>query len=248
LLELLVVIGIIALLATMGIGALRGFNAVNVVQAGNRQLMDDINMARNYAINKRTTVYMVFVPALRPFPLASLTDAQMRRQLTNRISGQYTSYNFVTTHSPGDQPGKGTTNYLAEWKHLPAGVFISTNEFLPLISDDWLTRAATDAEANLPFARLPVPFPTADSPPVDMPCVAFDYRGRLIGPNPLKPRQVDEMITLTRGSLILDQSNGRFTLDFPEIIETPKDNRTNNPYVRIDWITGRVRIEEPKIL
>src|SRR3954467_9329294 len=88
--ELLVVIGIIVLLATLGVGALRGFNAVNVVQAGNRQLMDDISMARNYALNQRTTVYMVFVPMLKNFPIAALngpTNGVARSQLTNRISG-----------------------------------------------------------------------------------------------------------------------------------------------------------------
>src|SRR4051794_12035539 len=117
LLELLVVIGIIALLATMGIGALRGFNATNAVSAGNRQLLDDINMARNHALNQRTTVYMVFVPALKDLNLTGLTQGQ-RKQLTNRVSGQFTSYNFMTLRTPGDQPGRGRVRYLSEWKHL----------------------------------------------------------------------------------------------------------------------------------
>src|SRR5687768_10085042 len=94
LIELLVVIGIIALLATIGVGALRGFNAVNVVQAGNRQLLDDINRARNAAQNGRTTVYMVFVPPLNTFPVGSVTG-HAKKYLTNRFDGQLTSYNFV---------------------------------------------------------------------------------------------------------------------------------------------------------
>src|ERR1041385_8055373 len=87
LLELLVVIGIIALLATLGVGALRGFSAVNVVQAGNRQLLDDINRARNSAQNQRTTVYMVFVPPLNLFPIGSLgTNILARKALRNRLN------------------------------------------------------------------------------------------------------------------------------------------------------------------
>src|ERR1041385_7436815 len=96
LVELLVVIGIIALLATLGVGALRGFNAVNVVQAGNRQLLDDINRARNSAQNERTTIYMVFVPPLDSFPIGLLTtNAAAKVALSNRINGQFSSYNFV---------------------------------------------------------------------------------------------------------------------------------------------------------
>src|SRR5215217_6365451 len=84
--ELLVVIAIIALLATIGIGSLRGFNATNAVAAGNRQLLDDINMARNYALNQRTTVYMVFVPLLNTYNSSLLTNDTWRRQFTNRIT------------------------------------------------------------------------------------------------------------------------------------------------------------------
>src|ERR1043165_1945880 len=111
LLELLVVIGIIALLATLGVGALRGFNAVNVVQAGNRQLLDDINRARNSAQTERTTVYMVFVPPLNGFPMATLTNVLMKKALTNRFYGQYSSYNFIELRTPGDQPGRGRARY-----------------------------------------------------------------------------------------------------------------------------------------
>jgi prepilin-type N-terminal cleavage/methylation domain-containing protein len=247
LLELLVVIGIIALLATIGVGALRGFNAVNVVQAGNRQLLDDINRARNSAQNERTTVYMVFVPPLNLFPLGSLTNAAQRMALTNRFSGQYSSYNFVELRTPGDQPGRGRARYLSEWKHLPNGVFINTNEFLPKPPLQWLAEAATNTsfKPDMPFTYLSVPFPTASSPSVLMPCIAFNYRGGVSGPDLDKPRQVDEIVTLTRGSLILpvDAKEKPLFTSPPEIIETPKGNSTNNPYIRIDWITGRPRLE-----
>src|SRR5678816_1888137 len=125
LIELLVVIGIIAVLATIGVGALRGFSAVDVVKAGNRQLLDDINRARNSAQNERTTVYMVFVPPLDGFPLGGLTtNGLARKALTNRLSGQYTSYNFLALRTPGDQPGRGRARYLSEWKSLPQGVYV----------------------------------------------------------------------------------------------------------------------------
>ena len=248
LIELLVVIGIIALLATIGVGALRGFNAVNVVQAGNRQLLDDINRARNSAQNERTTIYMVFVPPLNLFPLGGLgTNVQARKALTNRLNGQYDSYNFIALRTPGDQPGRGKARYLSEWKYLPNGVYITTNEFEPRIPSKWLADAKISQSTNMPFTYIAVPFPTANSPTIEMPCIAFNYRGGLLGPDPEKPRQVDEIITLARGSLVQAvSSTGRPTIAAPEVIETPKGNSTNNPYVRIDWITGRARLEEPK--
>lgn len=247
LLELLVVIGIIALLATLGVGALRGFSAVNVVQAGNRQLLDDINRARNSAQNERTTVYMVFVPPLDKFPVG-LIPVRDRKYMTNRFSGQMTSYNFIELRTPGDQPGRGRPRYLSEWKTLPQGVFINTNKFdtnaLRTIND-WFMLASFAHGTNMPFTYLPVPFPTTTSTNVMMPCIAFDYRGGLVGPDPTKPRQFDEILSLTRGSLILPvDKNNRPQFGSPiEAIETPKGNSTNNPYIRIDWITGRPRLE-----
>jgi prepilin-type N-terminal cleavage/methylation domain-containing protein len=245
LIELLVVIGIIALLATIGLGALRGFNAVNVVQAGNRQLLDDINRARNTAQNERTTIYMVFVPPMSMLPSGAITGPS-RKYLTNRFYGQLTSYNFVALRSPGDQPGRGKARFLSEWKTLPNGVFINTNEFLPLPARNWLTLAsASKADDNLPFTYIPVPFPTATNDPIELPCIAFDYRGGLVGADAEKPRQVDEILTLTRGSLILPLNKDEKPIfgDSVEIIETPKGNSTNNPRIRIDWITGRARLE-----
>jgi len=248
LIELLVVIGIIALLATLGMGVLKGFNAVNVVQAGNRQLMDDMNRARNSAQNERTTIYMVFVPPLNTFPIGGLTtNILAKKSLTNRMLGQYTSYNFVALRSPGDQPGRGRARYLSEWKTLPQNVYIMTNEFEMRPAPLWLAQAKTSQSTNMPFTYLPVPFPTANSPAIEMPCIAFNYRGGVLGPDPEKPRQVDEIITLARGSLIpaVDQK-GKPLMEAPEIVETPKGNSTNNPYIRVDWITGRARLEEPK--
>ena len=247
LLELLVVIGIIALLATLGVGALRGFTAVNVVQAGNRQLLDDINRARASAQNQRSTVYMVFVPPLNTFPVGVVPSNQ-RKYLTNRWPGQLTSYNFITMRSPGDQPGRGRAQYLSEWKTLPQGVFINTNKFVDLPANAWLAAASLAQTTNfpmLPFSYVKLPFPTTTSALVDMPCIAFNYRGALVGPDAEKPRQIDEILSLTRGSLILPRGNNEVPklTDPLETIETPRGNSTNNPYIRIDWITGRARLE-----
>src|SRR5881392_2562243 len=60
--ELLVVMGIIALLTTIGLPALKGFGKGTGMAGAQRQMLQDLGLARLSAINGRTTVYMVFVP------------------------------------------------------------------------------------------------------------------------------------------------------------------------------------------
>jgi len=174
------------------------------------------------------------------------TMGESGRQLTNLLSGQLTSYNFVTLHSPGDQPGRGTARYLSQWKHLPDGVYISKDKLTPLPVSDWKQRR-DKGETNLPMVQLKVPFPlTTSTNRIAMPCIAFNFRGGLLGPDTTEPRRIDELVTLTRGSVIYARDgNGKLQLAAPDTIETPKTNSVYNPYIRIDWITGRPRIEEP---
>jgi hypothetical protein len=215
--------------------------------------MDDMVMARNYALAHRTTVYMVFDPMLQNFPVTMLTNKGELRALTNRISGQFSSYNFVTLRGPGDQPGQGKARYLGEWKHLPEGVYIAPDKFSILPAAEWQRRATTSSETNLPFPRfVDIPFPISNSKPgvfqEGIPAIAFDFRGGLLGPE-RRPRQVDEFVTLTRGSIIIPRdANERPQFALPEIIDTPKGNDTNNTRVRIDWVTGRPRLELPRQL
>src|SRR5947208_15683085 len=62
LIELLVVMAIIGLLAAIGLAALKGFGKGTGLAGAQRQLLDDLALARLRAISGRTTVYMVFVP------------------------------------------------------------------------------------------------------------------------------------------------------------------------------------------
>src|SRR5438309_1787594 len=61
LLELLAVITIIGILAAVALPGLRSLKP-NIQASGARQLLDDINRARQLAISQRTTVYMIFCP------------------------------------------------------------------------------------------------------------------------------------------------------------------------------------------
>jgi len=238
LIELLVVITIIGLLASIGVPALKGLGGSNDLGAANRQLLDDLSFARVKAISERTTVYVVFVS---PQILNQPWNGAERREVAKLADRQYASYALFAKRSLGDQPGAGTPRYITDWRRLPEGTFIATNKF------DFSKSADGEREKQTlvrrPLWHEAIPFPTATNAPILLPVIAFDYQGRL-------KQMEDAYLPVSRGSLIFPQEDPdkRKTgnLDPAEVIETPKGNFTNNPVVRVDWLTGRARIERPE--
>src|SRR5258706_1781270 len=88
-LELLVVIAIIAMLSALAVPAIRALTRSNTIASANRQLLDDIALARQRAINEHSIVHVVFVPPwteLQTVP-QSPTSARARTVLTNLWTG-----------------------------------------------------------------------------------------------------------------------------------------------------------------
>src|SRR5438094_6777445 len=129
LIELLVVMAIIALLATIGLPALKGFGKGTGMAGAQRQLLQDLGLARLSAINGRSTVYMVFVPTNILGGFTVTTNPKVLRQLTNLVNGQYIGYALLTKRTVGDQPGQEHPRYLSEWKVLPQGILIPPVKF-----------------------------------------------------------------------------------------------------------------------
>jgi prepilin-type N-terminal cleavage/methylation domain-containing protein len=245
LIELLVVIGIIGLLASVGLPALRGLTGSTDINSATRQLLDDLGYARLQAISRRTTVYMVFVsPKILTDPtVLNGMSKEEQHEVRKLIPGQYTTYALYAPRSLGDQPGNPTPKYLTEWKSLPAGVLIDTNKFDPSFEgrlNDWRNLAST----NRPMLHAEFPFPlakpsSAAKKKIRLPCVAFNYQGQLLYPG-------DEYLRLVRGTVIPprnDDEGKTYKIAAPEVLETPRGNSTNNPVVRVDWLTGRARTE-----
>jgi len=270
LLELLVVIVILGIVAGLAVPALKNLGKSNVQVSAARQLLDDVGRARQLAISQHTTIYMVFVPGYfwnSPETSAgtfNLTPAQ-QAVATNLLDKQYTGYNFLSLRSVGDQPGRGTTNYLAEWKSLPDGAFIATNKFNYAYYPDYDYSQSspyyqgcdsypiTDYSINATypvnsFNTNSLPFPTGTNGAVLLPYLAFNYLGQLTvdGVN-LAPQ--DEYIPLAQGTVAYAADVNK-VLQFaaPDATENPLGNSTNSMFsiVHIDRLTGRAGLLQQK--
>lgn len=243
LIELLVVIAIIGIMASIGLPALKGMGGTTDIAAATRQLMDDLSYARLKAINERTTVYVVFVTDTI---LSQPLNQTERREIARYANLQFTSYALFANRSLGDQPGPGLARYITEWKTLPDGTFIPTNKFdLANASEP---RRTNEFLFNRPFTHEFLPFPTATSKKIPLPYIAFDYQGRLFQRG---VSAVDDIIVpIAKGSIVIPQEDKdklqQGSMEAPEVIETPPGNATNNPSIRIDWLTGRARMVRPE--
>ena len=239
LVELLVVIAIIGLLATIGLPALKGFGKGTGMAGAQRQLLQDLGLARLSAINGRTTVYMVFVPTnildrLRQGPP---TSANTMRQLTNLLSGQYTAYALLTKRSAGDQPGQESPRYISEWRWLPPGILIPPVKFDQTALNNDPSLASYPGVYKTAFLTNALPFPSGKTLPWwPLPYVAFNSKGQLVSGR-------DELIPLAEGSIFFGRNNQGMALAPPDVVIKPPNNYTNH-FIRVNWLTGRASVDE----
>ncbi len=267
LLELLVVIGIIGILAASSMPAIRSLSQSNTISAAHGQFMDDLAMARQYAMARRQTVYMVFVtPIMRaqfdtirrgiPQPL----QAQYLRQLTNLVDRQYTGYALYAERSVGDQPGRYTPRYLTPWKTLPDGIYFDTDKFEFREPKNWAPAAWTEEVTRrhpLPYRKFP--FPNTDRALLDLesrdqnarlwlPYIAFDGQGRLTffsaTGDELKVKPPFQAVKLQRGSIFFPRTTtGTGEFDPDKKVDIMRTSQTNLLVVLIDQNSGRPRVE-----
>lgn len=259
LMELLMVIGIMALVATIAAPSLKKLRESDVMAAANRQLLDDLASARQRAIVGRTTVYMVFMPSATNYSNAQfnqLSYADGQRVLVNQL----TAYALFAERSVGDQPGQPYARYLTDWRSLPEGVFIPewafrqslqpANTFVP----EWtaLQNSPGFADLGIPPTSLGalnvmrgIKFPgNSGVTNLNVFSIAFDYQGRLKG----SPSDM-VILPLGRGNVYPHHDATKRPIYGPLTVkEDPAGNSIENfNCIAIDWLTGRAKLLRQEI-
>jgi prepilin-type N-terminal cleavage/methylation domain-containing protein len=256
LLELLTVIAIIGILASIILPTIHGFRP-NPAAVAASQLLGDVGRARQLAISQRTTVYMVFLPTnffMDPtfgVSTATLPEADKAKRLFDK---QAIGYTFVALRTLGDQPGRPQPHYLSPWRSLPDSTFIPLEKFRPRNPSQFMTITIGVTNVmriygfmrtnNIPFpSELTAPASTV-TPYINLPYIAFDYRGQLTSGQ-------DEYLPISQGSVVVprDPATGLGKAALPTVVENPPGNTTNSSFnvVSIDWLTGRAHIERQEI-
>ncbi|MDB6052627.1 MAG: hypothetical protein JWN25_150 [Verrucomicrobiales bacterium] len=226
LIEMLAVLAIVGIIVSMTVPAVVGLSKANTLTVAARQLSDDLNLARQMAINNRSVVYVLFVSTIKTPTIKSLQK------------GQGSQYAFFSDRKVGDQPGVYHPVFLGKWKSLPENMFIIPYKFANVQGNPDYTPFP---KRTFKFTREFFPGESSDLD-VEMPYVAFSPAGKL-----LNGRQQDELITVFIGSMVTD-FNPNGTIARRIIFETPVGDYTNQPTrIRVDWVTGKSRIERLEI-
>lgn len=276
LLELLVVIAIMGIIAALAVPAIKNLGKSSANVSATRQLLDDIARARQLAMSRRATVYMVFVPTnfwlIPGFDINNYTPAQ-RTVLTNLVASELTGYTFVAYGSVGDQPGRHQWHYFAPWQSLPEGSFIPAQKFQPnayFSVSAWANDYSAEIQGQnwkpgmtqiYAFTNFFVAFPTEDSTNLlSLPCIAFDSFGHLISETPDGSSFYHAYIPLAQGNVSYPMDGTTKSPIIPsggvtsgDITENPPGNsgigNNNLSYnvIDVDPLTGRATLQYHKL-
>lgn len=249
LMELLIVIGIIAILATFVVPAFKGFGDTEVLKGATRQLLDDLAFARMKAINERSSVLVLF----------SNPD-ETAISVPPLVPTRYRAYRMFSFRTVGDQPGQDRYRYLTDWKYLPDGMVFSPGKLDDFVdptveiysrplrlyqsNDKPITFEYIPPRASeMPYTRTNIPFFH----------IAFNPQGSagylnndgdfVEGSSVIDGVKEDIIVSFQKGSVFYPRDTDTKEYDptaLADIAVTPPAEAITN-YIRINWLTGRAK-------
>ena len=267
---MLAVIAILGIIAGIAVPGLKNIGKSNAQISAARQMLDAMGRARQLAMAQRTTVYLVFVPTNYwtipgngsfPNPWWNGLNPVERTGVTNLVDRQLSGYAFLSYGRVGDQPGQHAWHYLSTWQSLPDGNYVAAakygfNSYLNVQTNYTAPAIQPVAVAVTNFARFSIPFPddAATNNPFFLPCLAFDYTGRLVSEVDAYGQFHDAYIPMAQGTVGYGYDGRNKTLQLTTVSgaavkEIPPGNSTNISYnlIHVDALTGRATLQYYKM-
>ena len=165
-----------------------------------------------------TPVFIVFCPDLSWY--GTLNAAQLNMLYTNVacntiVGGQLTTYALFSPRIVGEQPGQNTPHYITDWRNLPNGIFIPAGQFRQ--AGIFHNVLGSPQSATIPADDSP------GSPAMNLPYIAFDEQGRLMG------RSTNIVLSVLEGSIMHPQDTNGIYLVPPAVPYSPDAIETSEP-------------------
>jgi len=238
LVEMLAVIAVMLIVLRLTLPSLDGLLGSDAEGMARTQLIGDLNKARSMALERGGAVQVVFMPLYgdilsidnnnkinnnaKALYFSSNPDA-------NRLLGsQLVAYALYSESQPGDQPGKPSPKWLTDWKFLPSGYFLSSQ----------------DLYASCP-SRVRVKNLANNSPyfngELEMPAIAYNSRGQLKGAG-LK----GVYLPVIKGGVFppIKDQNGNYSVTSADPPDQSSIINLERYWLRVGAVTGRAVVEE----
>ena len=232
LVELLAVIAVMLIILKLTLPSLDGLLGGDAEGMARTQVVGELNRARQMALERGTSVYLVFMPLYDDIR-SSLGDKRtyfLQEKGVNALLGsQLASYAIYANYMPGDQPGSPSTKWLTDWKTLPAGHHFNRKElnWLPKVNVQYLKGAKPSA----PVVRL------------GLPCIKFNSRGEVESFS--GRRELNGVyLSVNKGGIFPPEKNqeGRyFTINGDVPVSVPENG---TKWLHVNGVTGRSEIKE----
>ena len=245
LVELLAVVAVMLIILRLTLPSLDGLLGADAEGMARTQVVGDLNRARQMALQRGLPVYMVFMPLYgdmapnisRPvvqYGSDTFNEVDKRnyfagdKGVNELLGSQLTSYAIYAEYLPGDQPGIPSTEWLSDWKNLPAGYHFNRDELKGL------------REITVTYLKGNKTTPTAA---LELPCIKFNRRGEMESPS--GGRELNGVyLSVSKGG-VLQQRDSNTGLYLRESADPPESvAEDDRKWLYVNGITGRSEIKE----